>query len=166
MSTEANKILARRVIEEAWNQQKLEVLDELFTSNFNNHGTTMTNGPAVLKRIFSFWLTAFPDFHYQLDEEIAVDDKVVQRATATGTHLGEFRFPRTGTIAPTGQRFEVQHIHIYTFVNGKIVGHHATRDDLGMLQQLGVIPSPTEAERSTLTQATAATVPAAAAVID
>jgi predicted ester cyclase len=45
-------------------------------------------------------------------------------------------------VAPTGRRFEVQHIHWYKIHDGKITHHATNRDDLGMLQQLGVIPVP------------------------
>jgi predicted ester cyclase len=38
-------------------------------------------------------------------------------------------------------RFEVQHIHMYQLRNGKIVEHFANRDDLGMMQQLGLLPA-------------------------
>ncbi len=112
MSLEENKAITRRVAEEIWNQKRLE-------------------------RIFSRWLTAFPDFHYTIEEVIAVGEKVIQRQTATGTHLGELRLPFTGIVPPTGKHFQVQQIHIYTLANGKIVEHRAIRDDLGMLQQLG-----------------------------
>jgi predicted ester cyclase len=46
-------------------------------------------------------------------------------------------------VPPTGRR-EVQHIHMLQVCDGKIVEHFANRDDLGMMQQLGLIPtSPT-----------------------
>ena len=123
MSLEENKAITRRVAEEIWNQKRLE-------------------------RIFSRWLTAFPDFHYTIEEVIAVGEKVIQRQTATGTHLGELRLPFTGIVPPTGKHFQVQQIHIYTLANGKIVEHRAIRDDLGMLQQLGIVPAPSEAEQA------------------
>ena len=43
-------------------------------------------------------------------------------------------------VQPTGKRFEVSHIHWYTLRDGKIVEHYANRDDLGMMQQLGLVP--------------------------
>ena len=85
--------------------------------------------------------TAFPDLHYDTEELIAEDDKVVARTTMRGTHTGPFL-----GIPPTGRRFEQQQIHILRFVDGKAVEHRAVRDDLGMLQQLGVIPARDQAK--------------------
>jgi predicted ester cyclase len=42
-------------------------------------------------------------------------------------------------VPPTGRHFEVQHIHMLQVRDGKIVEHFASRDDLGMMQQLGLI---------------------------
>ncbi len=42
---------------------------------------------------------------------------------------------------PTGKRFEVQHIHWLKLRDGRIVDHFATRDDVGMMQQLGLLPA-------------------------
>ena len=148
MSVEENKAITRRVIEEIWNQKRLELIKETFAQQLNNHGRVMSNGPEVIERIFSHWLTAFPDFHYTIEEVIAVGEKVVQQVTATGTHLGELRLPFLETVPPTGKKFQVQQIHIYTLTNGKIVEHRAIRDDLGMLQQLGIVPAPSQAEQA------------------
>lgn len=98
MSLEENKALARRVVEEIWNQKRLELIEETCAQHLNNHGLVVLNGPEVIQRIFSRWLTAFPDFHYTIEEGIAVGEKVIQRLTATGTHLGELRLPFTGTV--------------------------------------------------------------------
>ena len=148
MSLEENKAITRRVVEEIWNLKRLELIEETFAQHLNNHGLVVLNGPEVIERIFSRWLTAFPDFHYTIEEVIAVGEKVIQRQTATGTHLGELRLPFTGIVPPTGKHFQVQQIHIYTLANGKIVEHRAIRDDLGMLQQLGIVPAPSQAEQA------------------
>jgi len=148
MSLEENKAITRRVVEEIWNQKRLELIEETFAQHLNNHGLIVLNGPEVIHRIFSRWLTAFPDFHYTIEEVVAVGEKVVQRQTATGTHLGELRLPFAGPFPPTGKQFRVQQIHIYTLAIGKIVEHRAIRDDLGMLQQLGIVPAPSEAEQA------------------
>ncbi len=53
----------------------------------------------------------------------------------SGTHEGEF-----WGISPTGRRITVQHVHWWRFADGKVLEYRAVRDDLGMLQQLGVVP--------------------------
>ncbi len=84
------------------------------------------------------WLTtAFPDLHLTIEDEIAEGDKVVTRVTARGTHQGSFM-----GIRPTGKRAVVTGIVIDRFANGKTVEAWNNLDDLGLLQQLGVIPAP------------------------
>ena len=63
-----------------------------------------------------------------------------------GTHRGTSRLPVGGGmlvgVQPTGRTFEVQHIHMYRFRDGKIAEHFANRDDVGMMRQLGPLPPP------------------------
>jgi len=68
---------------------------------------------------------------------IVEGDKVVSRGTLRGTHRGEFQ-----GIPPTGKRIEVTWISIDRIADGKIAEHRVEQDNLGMLQQLGVIPGP------------------------
>lgn len=69
-------------------------------------------------------------------EDIVVEgDQVMARSTFSGIHEGEF-----WGISPTGGRIAVQHVHWWRFANGKTVEYRAVRDDLGMLQQLDVVP--------------------------
>jgi predicted ester cyclase len=67
----------------------------------------------------------------------------VVRCQVSGTHRGIGRLPMNGGmlvgVEPTGKRFEVAHIHWYKLKNGKIVDHFATRDDVGMMAQLGLL---------------------------
>jgi predicted ester cyclase len=66
--------------------------------------------------------------------------------TYSGTHRGVSRLPIDGGllvgVAPTGKQFSVQHIHWYTLKDGLIVEHRASRDDVGMMVQLGLIVPP------------------------
>jgi predicted ester cyclase len=77
--------------------------------------------------------------------DTAVDgDSVVVRCRVSGTHRGVGARAINGGflkgVQPTGKRFEVQHIHWYKVRDGKITDHAASRDDLGMTQQLGLLP--------------------------
>ncbi len=65
----------------------------------------------------------------------AGDDLVAYRGTLSGTHEGELL-----GMPATGRRFAVQHMHMLRMREGRSSEHWATRDDLGMLQQLGIIP--------------------------
>ena len=77
---------------------------------------------------------------------IAEGESVVIRCRVSGTHRGRATRRVNGGFLlgfePTGKRFEVQHIHWYRVRNGKITDHFTNRDDLGMTQQLGLLPVP------------------------
>jgi predicted ester cyclase len=78
---------------------------------------------------------AFPDGSMTIEDMIAEGEKVVTRKTYRGTHQGELL-----SIPPTGRHVSVGLIDIMRIVDGKVVEHWNVGDDLGMLQQLGVIP--------------------------
>jgi predicted ester cyclase len=88
---------------------------------------------------------AFPDFHLEIVELIAVGEVVALRATVTGTHLGVPTFPLMfggilADVEPTGKRCEFALHHWYRVRDGKIIEHWAVRDDLSVARQLGLLP--------------------------
>ena len=85
------------------------------------------------------YLAAFPNLHFTFEDLIAEGDKVVVRETMSGTQQGELM-----GIPPTGKQFSVTGIEIYRFEGGKIVEHWLESDMLGLLQQLGALPSPAQ----------------------
>ncbi|MDP9310402.1 MAG: ester cyclase [Pseudomonadota bacterium] len=143
MSIEQNKHLVQHAFTRLFNHGELALADDLVSADFLNHEAppNAPRGPAGLRSMVMMLRTAFPDLHYDTEEVIAEGDKVVDRTTLRGTHLGPFM-----GIPPTGRPFVQAQIHILRFVDGKAVEHRAVRDDLGMLQQLGVIPARNEAE--------------------
>lgn len=94
----------------------------------------------VLEDIYN----TFPDWRMEIVEMIADGDSVVVRCKVSGTHRGVGKRPVNGGmlvgVEPTQKRFEVQHIHWYKLRAGKIAEHWATRDDVGMMRQLGLLP--------------------------
>jgi predicted ester cyclase len=81
----------------------------------------------------------------EIQEEIVDEDKVVHRVLMRGTHLGEFQLGIgpgrvMRTMPPTGRTFAADQIHIHRVRDGKIVEHAASRNDLLMLSQLGLLP--------------------------
>ena len=80
---------------------------------------------------------AFPDLAITEEDLIAEDDKVVMRQVTTGTHQGDFM-----GIAATGKKVEMHDIHIVRLADDKIVEHWGVEDNLGMMQQLGVVEGP------------------------
>ncbi len=137
MSTEENKAIDRRIVEEVWNRKNLALVDELVDANFVLHGVGGPDlkGPEGFKQFVNINATAFPDFHVTIEDMIAEGDKVVSRVTAWGTHQGDFM-----GIAPTGKQFEVTAIIISRYAGGKMVEGWLVNDVLGMMQQIGVVP--------------------------
>jgi predicted ester cyclase len=140
MSTQDNKLIVRSEFEEIWNQGKLDLIGRYFSVDFINFGH-----PCPLDRvrqIFEAWRTALPDLHYTVDAQIAEGDQVLSHCTLSGTHLGPFVLLHLWSLPPTGKHFSVKQMHLVRLRGGQIVEHWAVREDLGMLQQLGVIPAP------------------------
>ncbi len=137
MSTEDNKANVRRGFE-AVNQKNLTVFDELLTPDivFHSASTTM-QGLEAYKQFLSMRITAFPDLQFTIEDMIAEGDFVVVRYTTRGTHQGNFR-----GISPTGKQVSGTGMFIDRIVNGKAVEQWMNGDDLGLLQQLGVVPTP------------------------
>ena len=136
MSTEDNKAHVRRGFE-AVNQKNLAVFDELLTPDvvFHSASTTM-QGLEAYKQVLSVYVTAFPDLQFTIEDMIAEGDTVVVRYTTRGTHQGNFM-----GIPPTGKQVSGTGMFMDRLVNGKAVEQWINGDDLGLLQQLGVIPS-------------------------
>jgi steroid delta-isomerase-like uncharacterized protein len=136
MSTEDNKAHVRRGFE-AVNQKNLAVFDELLTPDvvFHNASTTM-EGLEAYKQFLSMYMTAFPDLHFTIEDMIAEGDTVVARFTTRGTHQGNLM-----GIPPTGKQVSGTGMFIDRIVNGKAVEQWFNTDDLGLLQQLGVVPT-------------------------
>ena len=140
MNTDHNKSILRRYFGEAWNEGRLEVLDDIVGPNYVNHDPAvpgLPDGPAGLKPILAGFRAAFPDLHFTIDDLIAEGDRVVTRWTMRGTHLGEF-----AGLPPTGRQVVSGGMQIERLENGQIVEHWRKSDDLGLMQQLGAIPGP------------------------
>ncbi len=138
--SEQNKALARRGLEEVWNQGKLTAIDELTAPNATYHDPNVPGGkftgPEGVKQFVQIYRAAFPDVRITINDQIAEGDKVVTRWTATGTHKGQLM-----GIAPTNKRAIVTGVDIDRFHDGKVVEAWASYDMFGMMQQLGVVPS-------------------------
>jgi predicted ester cyclase len=138
MGANEHKELVRRTYEQLLNRGELALADELIGAEFLNHAAPpeVPRGPAGMRATVTMLRTAFPDLHFTLEELIAEGDLVSVRTTMRGTHRGPFL-----GIAPTNRAVEQAQIHMIRFADGKAVEHWVARDDLGMFQQLGVLPA-------------------------
>lgn len=141
MSTETNKVIIRRFFKEAFEKGNLAVLNEIVAPDSVDRGPGalpgVPPGPEGTKMLITVYRNAFPDLHFTIDEQIAEGNTVVTRWTAHGTHNGEL-----AGIPATGKRTTVVGLGIDRVENGKIVESWGLFDQFGMLQQLGVIPTP------------------------
>ncbi|HKZ86060.1 MAG TPA: ester cyclase [Anaerolineae bacterium] len=142
MSTEENKAFARRAYD-AFNQGlrtgNLAALDEVIAGNMVDHNPAPGQGPGLegAKQVFTQFFAAFPDLQFTVEDMIAEGDKVASRITARGTHKGDFQ-----GIPATGKQVMQTGIDILRIAGGKIVERWGEFDNLGLLQQLGVVPPP------------------------
>lgn len=140
MRNEDNIAVIRRTAEAA-NRHDPDAWAALFSEDVTNHG--QPRGRQGMRAIFRSLLQAFPDWHFEERLIVADGDCVVAEQVMTGTHLGTPELPVLGGllsgVPPTGKRVSVHHIHIFRLAHSKIVDHQAVRDDLGMMQQLGLI---------------------------
>ena len=144
MSTEQNKALVRRLMEEVFDRGNISLIDELFAPDFVEHEELPPGIPTDregVKQLSLMLRSAFPDLKATIDDLLAEGDKVAARMTWRGTHKGEFM-----GIPPTGKSVSVGVIDVVRFAGDKFVEHWGLMDTASMMQQLGAVPAPGMAE--------------------
>lgn len=139
MSTQENKIIARRFYDEVLNKGNMSVADEILALDYLDHGAPpgAPPGPDGFRQFYAMVGSVFPDVHITIEDIIAEGDKVAVRLTVQGTQKGVFR-----GFAATGKHAKWTGIDIIRLAGGKMVERWSERDFLGMLQQVGAIPKP------------------------
>ena len=139
MSTEQNKALVRKLVEEVFNKGNISLVDEIMSPDFIEHEDVpgMSNDRGGSKQMISMLRSAFPDFKATIEDIVAEGDKVVIHMTWSGTQNGAFM-----GMPPSGKRMSIDIIDIMRVANGKFVEHWGVSDMMGMMQQLGAIPAP------------------------
>jgi steroid delta-isomerase-like uncharacterized protein len=141
MSTKDVKALERHFFEE-WNKGKaaaMKAIDETCATNIVWHDVTGIDirGLKDFKKSMEEFFNAFPDNHFTIHDIVAEGDKVATRYTITGTHKGELM-----GIPATNKKITLMALEIDRIVAGKFVEGWISFDTMGMMQQLGVIPTP------------------------
>ena len=138
MSTEANKALVRRFFE-AFNAGDLEGVAGLCAPSVvvHNSGAPDPLNLNGFRQLAGAFLAAFPGGEHTIEDMIGEGDKVVTRVVYHGTHTGDLM-----GMPPTGKQVAVSAMIIDQIANGKIVETWRLFDQLGMMQQLGVMPVP------------------------
>ena len=122
MSIEANKSIVRRHLEDAWNEGRIDELEEYVDTNHVHFSGKKREilGPHQIRALIKVWRDAAPDFCWHNQDMIGEDDKVVALVSFTGTHTGVHHVAGRA-IPPTDRTFSEAEIIISRIANGKIV---------------------------------------------
>ncbi len=123
MTAEQNKLLVRRLVEEAVNPGNLDVLDDVAEGEF----------AVAAGRWIGPFRDSFPDFRMEIVDLVADGEKVAAHFRCSGTNLGEWMGH-----PPTGRRFvDVDEIYIFRVSGAKLAGAFGVEDNLARMRQLG-----------------------------
>ena len=134
-NTEKNKDFIQAFNEDFWNKHNIAAFEKYHTTDFISHYPEGDMNGEQFKGLCQAYFSAFPDLHVTVDDLIAEGDKVVKVWTAHSTHKGELM-----GIPPTGKAIVVKGMEVFRIADGKIAENWISQDNLGMMQQLGVIP--------------------------
>jgi steroid delta-isomerase-like uncharacterized protein len=153
MSAEENKAAVRHFWEDHLITGNATLCEKEFAPDAVNHDPSsppVPPGPEGIAQLITQYRAAFPDLTATIGDMIAEGDKVAYRLTFRGTHQGELMGTPT-----TGKQVTYTGLGIDKVVNGKIMEMWLNFDALGMLQQVGGVPSPGRWQRrlSTTTRA-------------
>ena len=135
MIKEDNKTIVRQLVAEVYNTGNIELAEKYFDAACVLHHPALPQpgrGIETVKGFIAGVRSAFPDFHVEIEDLIAEGDKVVDRATISGTFEGAF-----GAIPPTGQHATWTATAICRIAGGKIVEVWEDVDMLGMSSLAG-----------------------------
>jgi predicted ester cyclase/ketosteroid isomerase-like protein len=137
---EEHRALFSRWFEELWNKKNYAITQELVAPEFTAHGAggqDIKQGPDGVAGMVKIWHQAFPDGHMTMDDIITEGEMSTIRMTFRGTQTGEFY-----GVPASNKPVEVTSIGIDRVVKGKITEGWGELNMLGMMQQMGAIPSP------------------------
>ena len=136
MASDERRNGLRRLTDEAWNNGRVDVCDELYAAHCSFHDPSFpVDGVAGIKQQIQQLRQAQPDLHMDVHDILVDGDLTVARWTIGGTARNEFRgLPATGkTYVMTGMTCD-------KWDGDRIVEEWVNYDLLGALQQLGIIP--------------------------
>jgi steroid delta-isomerase-like uncharacterized protein len=137
-AVELNKSITRRVYEEGLNQGRFDVP---YSADFVGHGgrSTFTHADGMAEA--KGWRQAFPDLDITVDKQVAERDLVAVRWTARGTNTGA-----GNGIPATGRAVQITGTTLFRMADGRIAEEWTCADSLGLMKQLGLLPTPAAAQ--------------------
>jgi steroid delta-isomerase-like uncharacterized protein len=139
MSVEENKAVIRRYIEVGWSTGDMRAVEAAIAPGYLRHQPNMVmpvESEKDLEQLIGMYRAGVPDLDIKIQHIVAEGDWVVTRVICRGTHTGEL-----AGIPATGKSLDFTASDIFQMVDGKVVECWHNVDDLGLLQQIGVIPS-------------------------
>jgi predicted ester cyclase len=138
MSTQY-KTAVQQLFEKGFNQKEMSAFDAYFSPALIDHALPpgLPTGFEGRKIFVSAFLSAFPDIQVYAEDTVTEGNKLVTRWSARGTHKGDLM-----GIPATGKEVSITGIAIDRFENGQSVEHWEIIDQMGMMQQLGLAPTP------------------------
>jgi steroid delta-isomerase-like uncharacterized protein len=134
-STVANKALVRRAI--GYNHGVADEGTDIFAPQFRAY---MPGQPPMDRATFEHFVAGvtngMPGYTYEIHDQIAQGDLVVNRVTWRGVHSGDL-----AGVPATGRSIELRGINMFRVSSGRVVEQWAELDMLGLLQQIGAIPA-------------------------
>jgi steroid delta-isomerase-like uncharacterized protein len=137
MTSDDNKAIVRRFIEEIFVAGRHETVDELLADDFVAHTWPSTTGDpkADLKSAIDRAAAGLSNPEFTVDDLIADGDRVAARLTTSATQTGPFM-----GMPPSGKHYAIEEIHWFRLRDGKVVEHWHQFDQMGMMKQLGAMP--------------------------
>jgi steroid delta-isomerase-like uncharacterized protein len=146
MSPEENIAIVQRWWEAVWNHGNIELIDDIYDVGFVLHTewqepqhpeAVESIGRDASKERIRSWRQAFPDLHISIDDIFAEGPFVACRYTATGTNRGELMGR-----PPTNRRTFMTGMTFLRVAGGKITEAWINWDTIGLMQDIGILPSP------------------------
>ena len=141
MIEQENTTIEVLAYEQKWvaglNSGDISVADEVFQPDCVIHINGNPQRNLFLddfKQMLAGLLTAFPDLHFTINDQFACGEKVSTRWTATGTNTGPF-----GEMPATGKGIEIEGLIMDQVINGRVAKRWELWDQMGMMQQLGLV---------------------------
>ncbi|WP_029215670.1 ester cyclase [Kallotenue papyrolyticum] len=149
MAPERSKALVRQLFDRFWNHGDLAAAERLLAPTFIDHTPLLGIHPAATPVDRAAFLagrarlrTAFPDLACTLEDVIAEDDLVAVRWHMHGSHQGRYLGQ-----PPSGKQFTITGISIYQVAQEQISAVWSEHNLLGLLQQLEIVPPPSQTDR-------------------
>jgi predicted ester cyclase len=141
MTVSQQKAIVRRYFKEVLDRRKIEILNELVTADCIIHRPEMAEpivGVEAFREALSGILQVYSEFSTTIHDLIAEEDRVACRLSHRALNRGEWT-SRHGRHEVTGKSVTWDAIAIFRFREGRIAEEWVSRDELGMLIQLGIV---------------------------